>query len=146
MNKIIIDGKMNLVKKRKVLYIVDGIMNYPITITSNNIICKCPCNTHNLCKHVLYYMYINKLDLNLLVHWNKIKEHIYNQIITKKINNDTLWEIVDNNIIYSECPICLDKIELSDKYILCKHCKNTIHSKCNSEWAKYGKHCVLCRH
>ena len=117
MNKIKIDGKMNLVKKRKVLYIVDGIMNYPITITSNNIICKCSCNinnTHNLCKHVLYYLRVNKLDLNLLEHWNKIKEHIHTQLVTNKINNDTLWEIVENNIIYSECPICLDKIELSE--------------------------------
>ena len=71
---------------------------------------------------MLYYLYTKKLDFNILNYWNRIKEHICYQIKNNKLDNEILWKLIDNEIIFSECPICLENIDTTDRYISCNNC------------------------
>ena len=44
-----------------------------------------------------------------------------------------------------ECAICYKKINKKSTIWRCKHCNNTLHYKCYSEWCKQSETCPFCR-
>ena len=63
------------------IYVVDGMINYPIIINKNNIKCQCHksfnsknTNSNDLCIHIKNFLNFSGLDDNLLVHWIRIHD------------------------------------------------------------------------
>lgn len=159
-----IDNKLSLKKKKNRLYIVDSIINYPLTLTDLTI--SCPCLEFSkiradncFCKHVMFYLAHCEFDFNLLQHWIKMKKHILLELIKCSSNNTTidnaeLWKIVESTIFDAECGFCLEKIKITASYHICRSCGGITHEKCFDKWKKSGnkkdeepqeKNCILCR-
>lgn len=144
-----IDLKLSIKKIKKKIYVVDGYINYPLTIEDNTIKCVCADAikglTHHFCKHVKYYFYQSGLDLTLLNYWFKIKKDILSSILTDNVNNSDLWNIVDDLIFNQDCSFCLEKIKIDKKYHICPTCQGILHEKCFLKWETKGIGCMLCR-
>ena len=66
-----INPKLSTIKHKKKIFILDGIVKYPITISDKDITCLCDKrDTNDLCQHVIYYLYDIGLDVELLGMFN----------------------------------------------------------------------------
>ena len=150
MSDLSVDTKLSIRKKKKKIYVVDGIISYPLAFTDDTIQCICKDssktkNPHELCKHVIYYMYSNGLDLLLLDYWIRMRQYMVPQLLTKTVNNRILWDTVEKEIFNAECPICLDAISINKQYSVCSTCQHILHESCYKKWDKKGNGCAMCR-
>ena len=53
-------------------------------------------------------------------------------------------KIKDNELLLSECSICLDNYNIGDKISILS-CNHIFHTKCLNEWLKKKEECPLCR-
>lgn len=136
--------KMVIKKNKNKINIVDGYISYPLTFADNSIRCPCITNTNIICSHITFYLEAQGMDLNLLDHWIRIKEHVMKYIKNYQcIDNDNLWMIVDEEIKKLTCGFCLGCIK-SD-FNVCMQCQGIIHSTCFKKWDQLGNGCMLCR-
>lgn len=158
-----LDNKLSVKTQRKKIYIVDGIISYPITILSNLTSCgiSCPCivnkktqndNKIQFCKHVQYYMHYRGLDLELLSYWIRMKRQIVDALSgSNLINNAKLWDEVNKNILDADCGFCLGSLKCSNKNStlqdihICTECQGIVHKTCFNKWNKKSNGCMLCR-
>lgn len=149
MNEPLIDTKLSIRRKKKKVFIIDGIISFPLVFSDDNVQCLCKdilkSDPHEICKHVRYFMYQSNLDLYLLDHWIRMRKHIVPQLVSKHVDNNKLWEIVDKEIFSAECPVCLDTISINKRYHVCTICQNISHDSCFRKWNKKGNGCAMCR-
>jgi hypothetical protein len=138
--------KLSVLKKKKNIYILDGIIKYQIQFNENNITCCCDKFNHvTLCKHIQFYLSFKGFDLLLMKHWTKIKSIVISQVNKDvSINNSIIVEFIQNNILNAECGLCLNKIN-DPSYNICKICSNISHVKCAEKWNNLKKGCMYCR-
>jgi len=69
--------------------------------------------------------------------------------VSEEFINNLQTEEVTEDMTNIECPICLDKFKMNDKYISlpCKHCYHCEHDNCRGihEWLKRNNTCPVCR-
>ena len=152
-----IENRMNqfsITKRKKKIYVKDGLIKYPISISDKKIECLCSkySNTppSTLCDHIHYFLYKQGLDLNLLKHWSKMKEEIITQIISSfsnnyELSNKDLWKYAQDNIFDADCLFCLDKIKMNYTYNVCLTCQIVLHSKCDKKWRAKNDICMHCK-
>lgn len=154
--------KFIIKEKGKQIYISDGLVLYPIKFFNDTISCLCAkpgmkksviTNQYDqksqFCCHLLYYFNYCGLDLDLLDYWIRLRVHIVSELKNNKggIDNSRLWNIVDADILNTECPCCLEKIKNnhSRQINICTECQGITHFSCYEKWAIHNKGCMLCR-
>lgn len=163
---ISLDTRLSIKTQRKKIYVVDGIVSYPIGIINNtesqNIVCLCNMNKilqennlNQFCKHIHCYMHHRGLDLDMLSYWTKMRKHIVNALQgSGKVNNTELWGLVHREILDGECGFCLGLIipqnrqndkEWINNVHVCSKCQGVIHETCFRKWNKKKSGCMLCR-
>lgn len=155
--------RLRIQKKKKTImyYVVDGIISYHININKENI--YCPCNTfvkpysYQLCKHILFFLCKQNIDMELLIFWHQLKKHILSELsstLNVSSMSDKLWKIVGNQILNGDCGFCLEKIfdqqKQSIDYVIknvhvCEKCRGVVHIKCFEKWCSKSNKCMLCR-
>ncbi len=137
--------RFSIIKKKKNIYIHDGIIQYQIKQNDKSLICCCDKFTQDtLCKHLHYYLSNKGFDLKHMKHWNKIKHIIFSHLTKtdENINNDDVLDFINKNILNVECGFCLEKINVPE-YHICSKCSNISHIKCAQKWINKG--CMYCR-
>ncbi|VBB18682.1 hypothetical protein YASMINEVIRUS_1213 [Yasminevirus sp. GU-2018] len=159
----VIDPKLQIRIQKRRVYVVDGIISYPIAISNGTITCLCSSLSRSrtggtklgFCKHVCYYLYHKGLDFDLLDYWIRLKHNILSELESPKVNNEKLWNIVDKEILAIDCGFCLEKIrdpststpssQQSSRIHICSECQGIVHTKCFNKWNNSGNGCMLCR-
>jgi hypothetical protein len=154
-------------KKTNMYHVIDGIISYHINVNKENI--YCPCNTfikpysYQLCKHIVFFLYKQNIDMELLIFWHQLKKYILSDLSnvsdasntsnTSNVSNK-LWRIVGDQILNGECGFCLEKIFDGQKHSIdyviknihmCEKCRGIVHIKCFNKWCSKTNKCMLCR-
>jgi hypothetical protein len=135
---------MFIKKVKKRINVVEGFISYPMTIdpVTHSIICPCD---KKICKHIIFFLESKGFDIKLLEHWNRIKNHLIQGIGENQIDNDKLWETVNQEIESMHCGFCLNHINVNHQYHVCSDCHGITHVACHRKWASVGNGCMLCR-
>lgn len=139
--------------KKKDIYVVDGIINYRIDISSSSI--RCPCNSNNetVCKHVSFMLEKYGIDKEMMYYWTKIENDVLTQLRTGCVDTKSLWGIIKDRL-EQECAYCLVSLYDTTRYDIryssdiihiCKGCKGFLHERCFQKWDKKKTGCMLCR-
>lgn len=154
---------LKIIKQQQNIFVVEGMFSFPLNITNDSITCTCNMSRESktsnkskqlFCKHIIYYLYYRGLDINLLHFWPKLKQHIFAELESKRINNVKLWTIVDKEIQNVECGYCSQQIKnITDKFDsvdyknihMCSVCLCFSHESCFKRWIVENNECIECK-
>jgi len=152
--------------QHKKIFVVDGLFSFPLNITNDSITCSCKMSResgikiitdqsdHQFCKHIIYYLYYRGLDVNLLPFWPKLKQSIFTELQSIRVNNMNLWTIVDKEIQYADCRYCSQQIkDITNKFDpnnyknihMCSNCNCFSHESCFRQWIENEGECMNCK-
>lgn len=134
-------SRYTLSKKKKQLYVKDGIITYKIDPT--NYSCQC---SQKLCFHSIFAIQqIFSIDVSILKFFHKLRSSLQTNN-----NSSDIMNLISNNILNDECGICTLPMKYSDDLHECSFCEKYCHKSCINRWinniknTKHNKNCIYC--